>query len=157
MARNSTVTVPQLVKAAQAEAHALGARSIEAEHLLLAIAAEADTPAGQLLIGYGLSHDRLIELLHAEEARSLAFVGVDPSRYGITTRPKTSGRLPLATSSKRVISEVVRNANWQRSKLNVDELLRAIVSVPVGTVARLLAMAGVDRTDMAAHSDGSGS
>lgn len=154
MAKESTGSLPRLVAAAQAEAHILGAKAIEAEHLLLAIANQPDTPAGETLHRFGLPYERLIELIGGERARSLAFIGIDPAEYGLAARPQSSGKLPLATSSKQVLSKVVHDANWQRSKLNVSELLRAIVSVQAGTVARLLAMARVDRADLLTQLEG---
>lgn len=142
-------SLPELVNAAQSEARTLGATSIEAEHLLLAISARPDTPAGRVLHHFGLLHDRLIDLIGGERARSLAFIGVDPAELGATaTPPRKSGRLPLATSSKQALARVVAGAGRKRDQLNVLELLRALVGTEVGTVARLLALARVDRTDL---------
>ncbi|WP_165960405.1 Clp protease N-terminal domain-containing protein [Actinocrispum wychmicini] len=147
--------MPLLVKAAQTEAQALGAKAIEAEHLLLAIAAQPDSPVGQTLHRFGLLHDRLIDLIGGERARSLAFIGIDPASVGLPSTPKkTRGRLPLATSSKQALARVVENSNRRRDKLNVAELLRAIVGTDAGTVARLLAMANVDRADLINHLEG---
>ncbi|MGH3098381.1 MAG: Clp protease N-terminal domain-containing protein [Streptosporangiales bacterium] len=154
MASRAEQPLRPLVKSAQAEAQALGAKAIEAEHLLLALAAQPDTAAGSTLQQVGLSHDRLVRLLDDERARSLAFVGIDTAALELPVAPKTRGRLPLATSSKQALARVVANAGRRRDKLTTTELLRAVVSVEAGTVTRLLALAGTDRADLAARLEG---
>jgi len=64
-----------VVKQAVEEARLVGSPGIEAEHLLLAIA--ADYPP---LVDAGLDHDGVIRALDAEEEHSLAAVGVSNRR-----------------------------------------------------------------------------
>ena len=66
-----------VVGAAREEALALGSASIEAEHLLLALAGDEDTATGRLLADAGLDREGVLEALDRESERSLAAVGVD--------------------------------------------------------------------------------
>src|SRR5260370_24867187 len=50
------------------------AEYIEAEHMLLALAAGVDSDAGRLLKEFGLDHARLADALHAERRQTMAFV-----------------------------------------------------------------------------------
>src|SRR5260370_16815097 len=52
------------------------AEYIEAEHMLLALAAGVDSDAGRLLKEFGLDHARLADALHEERRQTLAFVGM---------------------------------------------------------------------------------
>src|SRR5216684_2226099 len=67
----------------EAEAIRDGARFIEAEHVLLALAA-SDTEAGRVLSEAGLDRERLATALREERRQSLAFAGVDRLELGST-------------------------------------------------------------------------
>jgi ATP-dependent Clp protease ATP-binding subunit ClpA len=132
---------------AQREAESLGASTIEAEHVVLAITARAGSPASATLESAGLDHGRLVELLHEERRRSLLTAGLDAD--GEATSPQAPRRhrsLRLATSAKSLLERAVREAGRHRTR-TIDEaqLLVAGLQAEVGTVPRLIALSGVDR------------
>ena len=55
-----------VVRAAEEEALALGSATVEAEHLLLALATDETGPVGRLLADAGLAHDGVIAALARE-------------------------------------------------------------------------------------------
>lgn len=79
---------------AQDAARALGSSTIEAEHLLIAL---ANHP---LMRGAGLDRESLIEALDAEAARSLAAVGVYASDFDLPDPRPRPGDLRFGTSAK---------------------------------------------------------
>lgn len=129
----------KIVTQAQDEAHGLGARSIEAEHLLVALARSSGA-AGVALSSFGLSADRLRELVLQERARSLGAVG-------ITAGPPapTVGDLPLSTPAKAALRRAV---GASRGRINEATLLIAVLDQETGTVPRLLSLAGVDKASL---------
>src|SRR4029077_6966391 len=58
------------------EAKREGAELLEAEHMLLALAAGTDSDAGGLLKEFGLDHERLVAALREEHRQTLAVVGM---------------------------------------------------------------------------------
>lgn len=66
----------RLMERTLAEATARGSATVEAEHLLLALSAEIDSPAREILDGAGLDTGALRDALAAERRRSLAAVGM---------------------------------------------------------------------------------
>jgi len=147
MPERLTSAARRAVTQAQAEALALGAPTIEAEHLLLALAAGGDDGAAALAT-YGLTHDRLLELLEQEHQRSLVHAGVDvPASALGRTLPRRKPR--LGTSTKAVLVRAVGGATRHRGISSLD-LLRATVRAEAGTVPRVLAIAGVSPEDLAA-------
>ena len=90
-----------VVRAAEEEAQGLGSGTVEAEHLLLALAADEDGPAGRLLADSGLGHDALLAALERETERSLAAVGVAAGDFvavGRSVPPVSYTHLTLPTT-----------------------------------------------------------
>lgn len=138
-----TTIARAVVASAQDEARALGAPTIEAEHLLLAISA-TDGEAAAVLTGSGLDHGRLVELLNEERRRTLSTVGISAP-----TAPAPAGRtqrsLRLATSAKTLLERAVREAARSRTgAIDESQLLLAALQAEAGTVPRILALARVD-------------
>jgi len=132
-------------------ARAAGATHIEAEHLLIALSEREGTPAQRALAAAGLTPARLAELIAEEHARSLRFAGVEPTF--LPTTP-TRGSLRFATSSKSTLTRAVASSQKGAGKgIDTARLLRAIVEQETGTVPRLLALAGVSRTDLIAAAE----
>lgn len=135
LTRASRVIVTQ----AQADAHGLGARSIEAEHLLVALARSSGA-AGSILGRFHLSADRVREQILQERARSLGAAGI--------TAPApapTDGALPLSTSAKAVLRRAVAGS---RGRIDEVSLLAAVLAQETGTVPRLLTLAGTDKASL---------
>ncbi|WP_111766871.1 Clp protease N-terminal domain-containing protein [Nakamurella deserti] len=138
---------------AQREAEALGSPAIESEHVVLAVSARAGSSASAAMASAGLDHRRLRELLVEERRRSLATAGVDAIPDDPLHRVSRRGRsLKLATSTKSLLERAVREAGRHRTR-TIDEaqLLVAGLQAEVGTVPRLIALAGVDRDDLIAR------
>jgi ATP-dependent Clp protease ATP-binding subunit ClpA len=123
----------------------LGAPSVEAEHLLLAVT-RADDPAARVLADAGLDFDSLCAALVAETTRSLAAVGVtaDVLHFApFTERPK------LATSAKLALERALRAAIGDDDKrLSARHLALGTLRATTGTVPRALECAGVDRANL---------
>lgn len=126
-----------VLRAADVEAAALGARTIEAEHLLLAL---SDT--------IRVDHDLLVEALEAETVASLEAVGVSlrppaPRRRRSELRMGASGKLALHRSLKVALARKDRH-------IGAEHLALGVLQAEVGTVPRALALAGLDREALAA-------
>jgi ATP-dependent Clp protease ATP-binding subunit ClpA len=135
-----------VVRAAEEEARARGSATVEAEHLLLALAASEADPAGRLLADEGLDHDSLADALDREEERSLAAIGVALADYpsATTTAPRRSPR--FATSSKQALHRTLDVAAARRDRrISSAHLLIGLLRADIGTVPRAIDMTGVDR------------
>jgi ATP-dependent Clp protease ATP-binding subunit ClpA len=132
------------------EARKDGSGTIEAHHLLLAVAAQEGTTAHQVLAAVGLDQRAIRAALEREFDHSLRVVGVsraafdlpEPSRGGGSTRIGASARLAL----ERGVAAATR-----RKDLQSAHLLLGILEAQAGTVPRALALAGIDRAGLAAR------
>jgi hypothetical protein len=137
----------------EAEARRCGARSIEAEHMLLALATRSDTGAGRVLIGAGLDHDRLVCALVDERRRTLAIAGLRPLEH-MPAATAADGSVSLGTSAKAALRRALhasREARPRRARLDGTDLLIGILGAELGTVPRALAIAGIDRCALIAR------
>jgi len=139
----------------EAEARSDGARFIEAEHMLLAIAADADDQAGKLLVEAGLDHERLATALRDERRESLAFAGMKPLAQGSVQMREADRTVFLGTSAKaalkRALHEHHRERAARRGRIGSRDLLIGILQAELGTVPRALSLAGVDRDALVAR------
>jgi len=140
-----------VLRAANEEAQRLGSASVEAEHLLLALAADESSPAGRLLADHGLDHDGVRAALERETESSLAAVGVALGDFAFPDAPTSRRRSPkLAASSKRALERAAHMAIARgHRRITAGHLLLGILRADVGTVPRALAGAGVDRIPLA--------
>lgn len=130
------------VEAALREAQAAGSPTVEAEHLLVALARRPH-PA---LAARGLGAGRVAEALAAERAASLAAAGVD---WDVPTRP-TRAEPRFAASAKLALERSLPAAVARGDRrLTSDHVLLGVLEAEVGTVPRALALAGVDRRALA--------
>jgi ATP-dependent Clp protease ATP-binding subunit ClpA len=142
-----------VVHAAGEEARALGSAGIEAEHLLLALAGDGDSETGRLLADVGLDREGVHDALARESERSLAAVGVD-IRALAPGEPASSPRHrpKLAASSKRALEWALRTAIGRSDhRISSPHLLIGILRADIGTVPRALALADIDRAELAAR------
>ncbi|WP_194819210.1 Clp protease N-terminal domain-containing protein [Nocardia sp. XZ_19_385] len=124
------------------EARQDGSATIEAQHLLLAIAAQDGTAPQRLLAEAGLDAQAIRDALDREFEQSLAIAGVsitnlpEPSRYS-TKAPSVgaTGKLALERMTTTYPKRELRQAN----------LLLGILQAEVGTVPRALTLAGANR------------
>jgi D-alanyl-D-alanine carboxypeptidase len=132
------------------EAKRDGAEFIEAEHMLLALAANPDGDAAKLLKEFGLDHERLAAALHEERRQTLAFVGMDATdKTDTKVRAATELDIPpsMGTSAKVAFRRALIGSRHERRRprLRGIDLLAGILEAEFGTVPRALAIAGIDR------------
>jgi ATP-dependent Clp protease ATP-binding subunit ClpA len=127
------------VRDARREALAAGDDTIEAEHLLLALAGREKFRV------LGLDHDRLAEALADEDRRSLASVGVNLGE--IEPPPPTRARREprMATSSKLALHRALGAAKRRGDRhLDAGHVLLGVLSAEHGRAARALRIAEID-------------
>ena len=121
-----------------------GSASIEAEHLLLALASRPGTEAYAILRNAGLDADSVVEALAVEQAASLAAVGVTslsappPSYVPVAHDVGESTRLALTRGAAAAKARKDR-------RMRSGHLLIGVLSAAVGRVPRALAYAGIDK------------
>jgi ATP-dependent Clp protease ATP-binding subunit ClpA len=120
----------------------LGASTVEAEHLLLAVT-RSTGPVAHALTDVGLDFDGLCAALVAETTRSLAAVGVTADAVAFSPyvdRPK------LGTSAKLTLERSLRAAIAGDDKhISSKHVVLGALRAPTGTVPRALECANVDR------------
>jgi ATP-dependent Clp protease ATP-binding subunit ClpA len=127
-------------------ARELGDSTVEAEHLLLAIA-RRDDAASRVLRDAGLDFDGIAAALAAESERSLAAVGVSAERPTFSPFVETPR---FATSAKWALEQSLRIALERGDRrIGSGHVVLAILRAERGTVPRALAIAGVDREELA--------
>jgi ATP-dependent Clp protease ATP-binding subunit ClpA len=139
-----TAAARDVVRRAEQEAREAGSRSIEAEHLLLALADEPSGVAG-VLADAGLARDALAAALAREESEALAAVGVSADAYGAPEPVRVTGRVRMGTSAKRALERSVRAAAaGSGHRLEAGHLLLGVTEATEGTVVRALRLSRAD-------------
>lgn len=137
-----------IIMRAHHEARDDGSPTVEAQHLLLAIAAEPEPTVSGVLAEVGLDRETVRGALEQEFVNSLSAVGVASSAYEL---PRPSRLLPanpkIGTSGKLALERGFSSAP-RKKDLRPAHVLLGILSAEVGTVPRALALAGVDRDDL---------
>ncbi len=139
------------------EAKRDGADFIEAEHMLLALAANPDSDAAKLLHEYGLDHDRLAAALREEHRQTLAFVGMTATDTKVGDATELDNPPSLGTSAKVAVRRALIGSRRgrRRARLRGTDLLAGILEAEFGTVPRTLAIAGIDRAALLSRARGS--
>lgn len=134
-----------VVRDATDVARELGAPSVEAEHLLLAVT-RGDSPVADVLRGAGLDYEGLSDALVRETERSLAAVGVSADALAFSPYVEAP---KLATSAKAVLEGALRVSVARRDRyIGTAHVVLAALRPDRGTVARALSLAGVDRDEL---------
>jgi len=138
-----------VVKRAQEEAARLRSPTIDAEHLLLALAAPSSGPPAQVLADAGLDRDRLIAAFDAELESSLEAIGVPADL--LEQAPPSGWRSPRwGQSAKLAMERSVRAAAARRDRrLLPGHLLLGVLRAEAGTVPRALERVGADPPGLA--------
>jgi ATP-dependent Clp protease ATP-binding subunit ClpA len=142
-----------VAEGADREARALGSPTVEAEHLLLALAGSPATEAGRALAAAGLDHQGVLDALEAERERSLAAVGVDAHAFDLPTTAaaaaRTTTRPRWGASAKLGLERSLRVA-LERGDRRIEphHVLLGLLRAEAGTVPRALAAADVGREDL---------
>ncbi|GAB2536720.1 Clp protease N-terminal domain-containing protein [Nocardia heshunensis] len=130
------------------EAREDGSATVEAQHLLLGIAAQHGTEPQRMLAAAGLDHDTLHAALDREFEASLAVAGVT-LRVADLPRPTPSGRTPTMGATGKLALERMTTTS-SKNELRPAHLLLAVLRAEVGTVPRALTVAGIDRATLLA-------
>jgi D-alanyl-D-alanine carboxypeptidase len=142
--------VKGILERARAEARQDGSPAVEAEHLLLAIAAHRETAAQPALAAAGLDRDAIRAALDREFAASLRVAGVELSDFDLPPATADPQRdLDLGTSAKLALERAVRSAGRGPGRIRPAHLLLGVLEAQAGTVPRTLTLAGVDRAELA--------
>lgn len=128
------------------EARSDRSSTVEAQHVLLAMAAQPQTVPGHLLASAGLDHHGLRVALDREFEHSLSTAGVSRSTFNLPRPSDDPDRNVQLGTSVRLAME--RGVAGVRKDHQPAHLLLGILQAQVGTVPRALALAGVDKADM---------
>jgi D-alanyl-D-alanine carboxypeptidase len=146
---------PSVARLFEVEAKRDRAKYIEAEHMLLALAADRNGSAAKAMMGSGLDHERLDKALQEERRRTLAFAGMSAPSKELVEATELESHLTFGTSAKSALRRgliATREARrGRRSRISDTELLIGILQAELGTVPRALAIAGIDRDALIAH------
>jgi ATP-dependent Clp protease ATP-binding subunit ClpA len=127
------------------EAIRRGASNVEAEHLLLAIAAGHEVTA-RTLAEFGLDHAGVEAALRGEREQALRAAGIDPvaeERLQSTRRSRPGWGASIREALRRAPYRARSRSDGER--LAIADTLIGILLADLGTVPRALAYAGVDR------------
>jgi ATP-dependent Clp protease ATP-binding subunit ClpA len=139
---------PNVAGRFEVEAKRDRAEFIEAEHMLLALAADRDGDAAKVLKESGLDHGKLVSALQEEHRRTLAFAGMSAPSNELVEATALESSLTFGTSAKTALRRALmasRGDHRRRPRLRETDLLVGILQAELGTVPRALAIAGVDR------------
>lgn len=136
-----------LVRDAEEEAKLDGSETIEAEHVLLALANLSRSTAARLLTEAGLSRDAIRAALDREWEQSLAVAGVSVAVAELpTATPDPKRNPPIGSSTKLLLKRAVDNASATGGgRIGSTNMLVGALDDKLGRVARALDLAGVDR------------
>jgi ATP-dependent Clp protease ATP-binding subunit ClpA len=130
------------------EAQRDGSAAVEAQHLLLAMAAGEDDVTRRILVSAGLDHEALRRALDQEFSRSLAAAGVSAAAFGLPAPSRAAERPNRLGASTRQALIRAMNAATRKKNLEPAHLLLAILEAQAGTVPRALALAGVSQAEL---------
>ena len=139
-----------IIVRAQHEAREDDSATIEACHLLLAIAGDPEPTAHELLGSVGLDQRAIRAALKREYERSLRTAGVSSVGY---EQPRPS-RLPahpaIGTSAKLALERGLASVA-RKKDVRPAHVLLGVLSAQFGTLPRALALAGIDQGDLTAR------
>ena len=133
-----------IIVRAQHEAYEDGSAAVEAPHLLLALAGDADPNAHALLQAAGLDQQAIRAALAREFEHSLSAAGVSAADYDMPRPSRLPAQPGLGTSAKLAIERGFASVSRKRD-MRPAHVLLGVLSARVGTVPRALALVGVDQ------------
>jgi ATP-dependent Clp protease ATP-binding subunit ClpA len=140
--------VHAILEQGREEARQDGSAAVEAQHLLLAVATGPRAAPHQVLATAGLVHRVIRDALDREFEHSLQAAGVSAATFDLPQPSRNPQRPRRLGASARLAIE--RGATSGRKKdLLPAHLLLGILQAEVGTVPRALALADIDRADLA--------
>jgi ATP-dependent Clp protease ATP-binding subunit ClpA len=143
--------VHAIIEQAGHQASKEGSATIEAQHLLLAVAAQEGTTAHQVLTSVGLDQQAIRQALDREFEHSLRAAGVSLAAFDLprpSSDPEPSAR--IGASAKLALERGVAAAA-RKQDLQPAHLLLGILEARLGTVPHALGLAGIDQADLTAR------
>jgi ATP-dependent Clp protease ATP-binding subunit ClpA len=143
-----------VVLTAREEATARGASTLEAEHLLLALARRSESDTGRALADAGLDYEGVWRALEMEFEQSLAAVGVPAGMFMLDAMRivPPAGVPRWGESAKLAVRRAQRALKTHGGRTLVpSHLLLGVLSADAGTVPRALTIAGLDAEELAAN------
>jgi ATP-dependent Clp protease ATP-binding subunit ClpA len=142
-----------LVRGARREAQLDGSATIEAEHVLLALAALDGTATARLLAEAGLSRDEIRAALDREWEQSLAVAGITVGVAELPTATPDPGRRPrIGESTVRLLKRAMDTASgFGGGRIGAAHMLVGLLDAKLGRVPRALDLAGIDRAALRAR------
>ncbi|TDW16000.1 Clp protease N-terminal domain-containing protein [Kribbella kalugense] len=139
-----------LVRAARDEARRDGSRTIEAEHVLLALAGMRESSAAQLLTEEGLSEEAIRTALNREWEQSLAVAGIAVRMGLLPEATPDRGHDPHIGESTKLLLKRAMDAppKLGPGRIGPMRILVGLLDTDRGRVARTLDAAGVDRATL---------
>jgi len=132
---------------ANSVAAGLGSPSVEAEHLLVSIAASPHR-AGDALRDVGLDAAELHDAIQRDFERVLGRVGIDASGVDMSAncrRTKPRWGASAKQGLQRALEEAKRRGD---RRIDCEHILLGLLRAEHGTVPRLLAAEGIDRDEL---------
>lgn len=136
-----------IIEEATHQAHQEGSATIEAQHLLLAIATERETTTRQALTAAGLDHQTIREALDREFEHSLNAAGVSRAAFNLPRASPSLDRPKIGASAKLALERGFSSAA-RKKDLRPAHILLGILQAQAGTVPRALALADVNQADL---------
>jgi ATP-dependent Clp protease ATP-binding subunit ClpA len=125
----------------------LGSDSVEAEHLLISLAA-GNCRAGHALREVGLDAPELRDAIRRDFERVLANVGIDASGVDLPANCRRT-KPQFGASARQGLHRALTDAKQRGDrKVGCDHLLRGLLAAEHGTVPRILAAEGVDKDEL---------
>lgn len=138
-----TKYVRTIMEQAARETQVDGSKTIEAQHVLLAIVAQSETTAARVLSSVGLDQRAIRDALAREVEHSLRAAGVSLDAFGLPS--SSSVPEPATNVGASVRQALERGVAGVRKHPQPAHVLLGILQAEVGTVPRALALAGIDR------------
>ena len=132
---------------ANSVAAGLGSPSVEAEHLLVSIAASPN-PAGHALRDVGLDPAELRDAIQRDFERVLGRVGIDASGLDISANCRRT-KPRWGASAKQGLERAVKEAMLRGDRrIGCEHILLGLLRAEHGAVPRILAAEGIDRDEL---------
>lgn len=126
-----------------------GSGTVEAEHVLLALAAELEGVAGRVLRSLGLDEAAVDVALRADFEATLGQVGVSLDAFEVPPPIPLAGTPRWGTSAKAALEGALAAAQARGDRrIESAHILLAVLSAHEGTVPRALRGAGVEPADV---------
>lgn len=127
-------------------------KTVEAEHILLAVAAEGPANIRELLAEFGLDHASVEALVAKERATTLAAVGVVPIEpIPMPGSTPAHGRGSWGASAMNAFRRALSMPHGGKPSQDSAAILLALLDADLGTLPRVLALGGVDKAALRAR------